>query len=203
MKLTLRSLGRLAARALDVYQRSAPARPGPRAGTSGSGSPSPCPGSPRPATRRAAGRRTAERGGTAERPEALTEPYPGDWTGPVGPSCRPLSDGEPDPGEVVWTWVPFEEDHGRGKDRPVLVVDRAGDRLLCLMLTSRDRSDHVARDPDYVDVGTGPWDSRGRPSEVRLDRVVQVLPADVRREGAVLPEDRFRRMAEELLRRRP
>jgi len=37
---------------------------------------------------------------------------------------------------------------------------------------------------------------------VKLDRVVQVLPADVRREGAVLPEDRFRRVAEELLRGR-
>ncbi|GAB5080487.1 hypothetical protein ARTHROSP310_36360 [Arthrobacter sp. AD-310] len=29
-----------------------------------------------------------------------------------------MPDGEPDPGEVVWTWVPYQEDHGRGKDRP-------------------------------------------------------------------------------------
>jgi hypothetical protein len=23
-----------------------------------------------------------------------------------------------DPGEIVWAWVPYEEDPGRGKDRP-------------------------------------------------------------------------------------
>lgn len=114
----------------------------------------------------------------------------------------PDLDGHADPGEIVWTWVPFEEDHRRGKDRPVLVVDRAGDHLLCLMLTSRDRSNGLEQDPDYVDVGTGPWDPRGRPSEVKLDRVVQVLPADVRREGAVLPEPLFDRVAGRLHRLR-
>ena len=31
-------------------------------------------------------------------------------------------DGEPDPGEVVWAWVPYEDDPAQGKDRPVLVV---------------------------------------------------------------------------------
>ncbi|MFE7632367.1 type II toxin-antitoxin system PemK/MazF family toxin, partial [Kocuria sp. NPDC057446] len=138
----------------------------------------------------------------ADRPAGLSRPYPGDWTGPVRPVYRPLSDGEADPGEIVWTWVPFEEDHSRGKDRPVLVVDRAGDHLLCLMLTSRDRGNGPAQDPDYVDVGTGPWDPRGRPSEVKLDRVVQVLPADVRREGAVLPEPLFDRVAGRLHRLR-
>ncbi|MGK7223733.1 type II toxin-antitoxin system PemK/MazF family toxin [Kocuria flava] len=181
MKLNLRTLGRLAVRALDVY-RSARRAPGPAPG--------------RTAPRRGPGRR----GGRA--PEGLSRPYPGDWTGPVRPVYRPLSDGQADPGEVVWTWVPFEEDPSRGKDRPVLVVDRAGEHLLCLMLTSRDRTDHLRQDPDYVDVGTGAWDPRGRPSEVKLDRVVQVLPADVRREGAVLPEDRFDRVAAALHRRR-
>ena len=63
------------------------------------------------------------------------------------------------------------------------------------MLTSRDRSNGLEQDPDYLDVGTGPWDPRGRPSEVKLDRVVRVLPADVRREGAVLPEPLFDRVA--------
>src|SRR6201989_1431434 len=47
--------------------------------------------------------------------------------GPVRMSYSPQTDGAPDPGEVVWTWVPFEEHDGRGKDRPVLVVAaRAG-----------------------------------------------------------------------------
>jgi hypothetical protein len=42
--------------------------------------------------------------------------------GAVPMSYSPQTDGAPDPGEVVWTWVPFEENDGRGKDRPVLVV---------------------------------------------------------------------------------
>jgi hypothetical protein len=42
-----------------------------------------------------------------------------------------------------------------------------------------------------MDVGSGAWDSSGRPSEVRLDRLL-VLPADgIRREGAALPRDVF------------
>lgn len=190
MKLNLGTLTRLAARAVDAYQRSGRRRPEPSRPGRRTASPS---ARPRPTVPSRAG---------DGRPAGLSRPYRGDWTGPVRPVYRPLSDGEADPGEIVWTWVPFEEDHRRGKDRPVLVVDRAGDHLLCLMLTSRDRSNGLAQDPDYVDVGTGPWDPRGRPSEVKLDRVVQVLPADVRREGAVLPEPLFDRVAGRLHRLR-
>jgi len=42
--------------------------------------------------------------------------------GKVRMSYSPSTDGDPDPGEIVWTWVPYEENDGRGKDRPVLVV---------------------------------------------------------------------------------
>ena len=42
-----------------------------------------------------------------------------------------------------------------------------------------------------MDVGTGGWDSQGRPSEVRLDRLVRLERAGVRREGAVLDERVF------------
>src|SRR5699024_12448548 len=48
----------------------------------------------------------------------------------------PDLDGHADPGEIVWTWVAFEENDGRGKDRPVLVVGRDGERLLGLQLSS-------------------------------------------------------------------
>ena len=37
----------------------------------------------------------------------------------------PDMDGDADPGEVVWAWVPYEEDPNRGKDRPVVVIGRA------------------------------------------------------------------------------
>jgi hypothetical protein len=54
-------------------------------------------------------------------PEATTEVDP-HRIGPVRMSYSPQTDGALDPGEIVWTWVPFEENDGRGKDRPVLVV---------------------------------------------------------------------------------
>ena len=54
-------------------------------------------------------------------PSATVEIDPRD-IGAVRMTYSPSTDGAPDPGEVVWTWVPFEERDGRGKDRPVLVV---------------------------------------------------------------------------------
>lgn len=106
-----------------------------------------------------------------------------------------FDDGRPDPGEVVWTWVPYEDDPTRGKDRPVLVVGWEGDYLLALMLTSkdhdRDAEDEARWGRYWVDIGTGSWDSRGRPSEVRVDIVLRLDPAAVRREGAVLDRSCF------------
>ena len=54
-------------------------------------------------------------------PDATVEVDP-HRIGPVRTSYSPQTDGAPDPGEIVWTWVPCEENDGRGKDRPVLVV---------------------------------------------------------------------------------
>ncbi|MFB0834327.1 type II toxin-antitoxin system PemK/MazF family toxin [Arthrobacter halodurans] len=124
--------------------------------------------------------------------------YPGDFTGRLRPTYHPRPDGEPDPGEVVWAWVPYEEDHGRGKDRPVLLVGHDGGYLLGLMLTSKDRNNGSGGDSGYVDIGSGAWDSKGRPSEVRVDRVVRLLPEGIRREGAVLARDRFEQVAARL-----
>ncbi|WP_043110011.1 type II toxin-antitoxin system PemK/MazF family toxin [Paraoerskovia marina] len=121
--------------------------------------------------------------------------YPGDYTGTVRAEYSPALDGNADPGEVVWTWVPYEDDATQGKDRPVLVVGRDGSWLLVLMLTSKDHDVDAAQEARWgrywQDIGTGPWDSRGRPSEVRLDRVIRIDPATVRREGAIMPERTF------------
>jgi hypothetical protein len=120
---------------------------------------------------------------------------------PDGIDYRPNADGLPDPGEVVWAWVPFDEGDGRGKDRPVLVIGRRSDDLLALMLTSKDHdrdADDEARHGRYwTDVGTGAWDPRGRPSEVRLDRLLVLDPTAVRREGAALDRARFDRVVAE------
>jgi len=117
--------------------------------------------------------------------------YPGDFPGTPRAVYAPQPDGEPDPGEIVWTWVPYEEDHSRGKDRPVLLVGRDGPWLLGLMLSSRDHDARPHGDDFWVDIGVGAWDRQGRPSEVRVDRVLRVDPAAVRREGAVLDRPRF------------
>lgn len=107
----------------------------------------------------------------------------------------PHPDGRPDPGEVVWTWVPYEDEPARGKDRPVLIVARQGSRLIAVPMTSkdhdRDLDQEAAEGRFWFDLGAGPWDPAGRSSEVRLNRFLTVDPADVRREGAVLDEPRF------------
>lgn len=107
----------------------------------------------------------------------------------------PKPDGRPDPGEVVWTWVAYEDDPNQGKDRPVLLIARDGESLIGLMMTSKDHDRDAEQEARagrfWFDVGPGPWDSKGRPSEVRLNRLITVDPADIRREGAVLDEPRF------------
>ncbi len=135
-----------------------------------------------------------------ETPEVPGSPaYPGDFTGTVHAIYQPSLDGDADPGEIVWTWVPFEEDHTRGKDRPALVVGRDGRWLLGLMLTSkdhdRDAADEARWGRRWLDIGSGPWDSRGRDSEVRLDRVLRLDPGAVRREGAIMDRATFDRVA--------
>jgi hypothetical protein len=110
----------------------------------------------------------------------------------------PKNDGALDPGEVVWTWVPYEERDGRGKDRPVLVVARLeGGAVLAVQLTSADRRG----DADHVPLGVGPWDRDRRSSWAAIDRVFQVRLGGVRREGTFVDAARYRAV-ETALRRR-
>lgn len=118
--------------------------------------------------------------------------YPGDYRDIINFEYSPSLDGDADPGEIVWTWVPFEEDHSQGKDRPVILVGRDGEYLLALMMTSKDHNNREHADPNYLDIGSGPWDPQGRASEVKLNRVIRVRPDSMRREGAIMPEDTFR-----------
>jgi hypothetical protein len=111
------------------------------------------------------------------------------------PTYEPHADGHPDPGEVVWAWVPYEEDATQGKDRPVLLIAHEGDTWLGLGLTSKDHDRDVAQEASegrfWMDVGSGGWDTKGRASEVRLNRMLRLHESDVRREGSVLPKDVF------------
>jgi hypothetical protein len=149
----------------------------------------------RPAGRGSVGRRGS--GATTSRPTQGS--YPGDFTGAGTVHYAPRSDGQPDPGEIVWAWVPYEEDHSRGKDRPVLVIGQREPWLLALMLTSKDHDvdarAQARQGREWIDVGTGDWDRQGRPSEVRVDRVLRLAPDAVRREGSRLDRARFDEVA--------
>lgn len=148
-----------------------------------SGSSAPKPSAPKPsASTRSASTASASAGSD----------YPGDYRGMIDFEYSPSLDGDADPGEIVWTWVPFEEDHSQGKDRPVLLVGRDGEYLLALMMTSKDHNNREHADSNYLDIGSGPWDPQGRASEVKLNRVIRVRPDSMRREGAIMPEDTFR-----------
>lgn len=130
--------------------------------------------------------------------------YPGDYTSRPEIVYQPRQDGWPDPGEIVWTWVPYEEDHTQGKDRPALLIGRDGPWLLGLQVTSqdhdRDREQEARAGRYWIDIGTGAWDSKRRPSEARVNRIVRIAPDGVRRVGAILDEATFRAVAREVLR---
>lgn len=125
---------------------------------------------------------------------------------PVPPAVRPAPaprrgrhleyspnlDGDADPGEIVWTWVKYEDDPSQGKDRPVLVVGRNERTLLGLMLSSQAERDGQR---GWLALGPGAWDRESRPSWVRLDRVLEVGEDGIRREGAILDRARFDRVA--------
>jgi hypothetical protein len=115
---------------------------------------------------------------------------PGPTPAPRGKHLEyaPDLDGRADPGEIVWTWVTFEDDPNQGKDRPVLVVGRDGNMLLGLMLSSESKRNGQH---NWYALGTGDWDRDHRPSWLRLDRVLEVHEDGIRREGSILDRKRF------------
>ncbi|MBF1670660.1 MAG: type II toxin-antitoxin system PemK/MazF family toxin [Rothia mucilaginosa] len=158
-----------------------------------SGSSAPKPSAPKPSSAKSTANSSAPKpSAPASTGASDGSDYPGDYRDMINFEYSPSLDGDADPGEIVWTWVPFEEDHSQGKDRPVLLVGRDGEYLLALMMTSKDHNNREHADPNYLDIGSGPWDPQGRASEVKLNRVIRVRPDAMRREGAIMPEDTFR-----------
>jgi hypothetical protein len=104
----------------------------------------------------------------------------------------PQRDGDPDAGEVIWTWVPYAENDGRGKDRPVLVIGRqSADRVYAVRLTSKAHDG----DRDFLALGAGAWDAQGRPSWVDIEQLYSVHVNGMRREASALDRERFARIA--------
>jgi hypothetical protein len=105
----------------------------------------------------------------------------------------PHLDGDPDPGEIVWAWVPFEDDPTLGKDRPVVIIGRHGDALSGVALTSKQRN-------GWVDVGSGEWDASHRRSYAKVDRLLDFSPHAVRREGSILNRRQFDQVVDAVVR---
>ena len=122
---------------------------------------------------------------------------------PPGPAglritYAPKTDADPDAGEIVWTWVPYAENDGRGKDRPVLVIGRQdAQRVYAVRLTSKPHEG----DHDFLSLGIGPWDTKGRPSWVDIEQLYSVHTAGMRREASALELQRFVKIADALHRR--
>ncbi|MDY0909741.1 type II toxin-antitoxin system PemK/MazF family toxin [Microbacterium sp. CFBP9034] len=113
-------------------------------------------------------------------------------------SYAPEVDGDPDAGEIIWTWVPYDENDGRGKDRPVLIVGRQDEEWVYgVRLTSKSHDG----DRDFFAIGTGRWDAQARPSWVDVEQLYRVHHSGMRREASVLDLDRFVRVADVLHRR--
>ena len=185
-------------------QNAAPAHPEPRPGkrqekhsTSHTPTPTPRPqqSQPRGNAHRYEDPATSNRPHTSIREASIADAL-------AHASYQPIMDGDADPGEVVWTWVPYQEDASVGKDRPAVVIGAQGEGVYLLQLTSKDHTREAAQEAAagryWFDIGTGAWDSKGRPSEVRLDRALWVKATDVRREGSILPEVTWRRIVDAL-----
>ena len=185
-------------------QNAAPAHPEPRPGkrqekhsTSHTPTPTPRPrqSQPRGNAHRYEDPATSNRPHTSIREASIADAL-------AHASYQPIMDGDADPGEVVWTWVPYQEDASVGKDRPAVVIGAKGEGVYILQLTSKDHTREAAQEAAagryWFDIGTGAWDSKGRPSEVRLDRALWVKATDVRREGSILPEVTWRRIVDAL-----
>ncbi len=129
----------------------------------------------------------------------LSRRYPGDYQGTPRIVYDPHTGRHPDPGEVVWAWVPYEDDPARGKDRPVLLIGRDGDWLLGTYLSATDHTADAAQEATHgrhwVALGTGAWDVRRRDSYARVDRVVRIHPDDVRGRAEKLDKVRFDQVA--------
>lgn len=109
----------------------------------------------------------------------------------LSPSYSPNPDGDPDPGEVIWTWVPYVENDGRGKDRPVLIISRLADGSTagCYLSTK----DHDG----YISVGRGA--KRDARAFLNPERLLRITDEGMRREGTVMPEERFAKATAEII----
>ena len=117
-------------------------------------------------------------------------------------SCRPTSASSTRrtstairiPGEVVWAWVPFEDDPTLGKDRPVVIIGRHGD------VAVRCRPDVQGRATAGSTSAPGTGTRKHRRSYAKVDRLLDIDPHAVRREGSILNRRQFDQVVDAVVR---
>ncbi|MFC5632884.1 type II toxin-antitoxin system PemK/MazF family toxin [Streptomyces bullii] len=103
--------------------------------------------------------------------------------------------GRPQPAEIWWADVPYEDDQGRAKDRPCLVLAVRGERATVAKITTRFREERagvIPLPPGAV------GDAQGRTSFLETDELREVPVWGFRRRvGVVDPTlwDRVRYLA--------
>ncbi|GAA2144054.1 hypothetical protein GCM10009760_31140 [Kitasatospora kazusensis] len=118
------------------------------------------------------------------KPERPTRPP----TGPGRP--RPAGRG-PNPGEIWWAEVPFEDGPG-AKDRPCLVLRVHGRTATVVKITSK----HHAERPGVLALPPGAvGDRQGRTSWLETDELREVPLADFRRKVGPLDDRTWARVA--------
>ncbi|WP_246118161.1 type II toxin-antitoxin system PemK/MazF family toxin [Corynebacterium canis] len=107
----------------------------------------------------------------------------------------PDMDGQADPGEVVWIMVNTNGPDKPPMERAIVVVGRAAHNILGLLISPDDahKEEH-----NWLDIGAGAWDEASRQCWVRLDKVLEVPELHIRRQGAIIPRQRFERIANRL-----
>ena len=84
--------------------------------------------------------------------------------------------------------MPYAENDGRGKDRPVLVIGRMDDsHVYAVRLTSRSHDG----DRDFLAIGAGPWDVRGGPRGSTSSSSTRCTRADCAERRAHSTAERF------------
>lgn len=138
---------------------------------------------------------------SAKQNSALVSRYPVEKLGLPKFAFEPVADGDPDPGEVVWAWIPYEEDSSKGKDRPVAVLARVPGKnwVVVAQLSSKnhdeDRQQEASQGRYWHRLGSGDWDKAGRESWARIDRLLWFANEEVRREGASMNGNQFLALA--------
>ncbi len=137
------------------------------------------------------GRQAAAQPRSGSGRHSTTTEFTGDFLVSYAPHPGPT----PDPGEVVWVWVPYEEDHAQGKTRPVLLLGRQGKDFISVFFSSVDHDLDEAQEAHegryWVKVGRGSWDRQGRVSYAQVDRLLRTPPQAIDGRAEVLDRPRF------------